>query len=59
MDEEDEMVALRLQEARRVRAEACKCLRHASSQLGKASYEIDEYIKNSTQLEFPFGVKPF
>ena len=43
MDEDEEMQELRAQEARRVREEAKKCLRHASFQLGKAAYEIDEY----------------
>ena len=28
-----------------MRDEAKKCLRHASFQLGKAAYEIDEYLK--------------
>ena len=45
MDEDEEMAELRAQEARRVRDEAKKCLRHASFQLGKAAYEIDEYLK--------------
>ena len=45
MDEDEEMAELRAQEARRVREEAKKCLRHASFQLGKAAYEIDEYLK--------------
>ena len=46
MDEDEEMEQLRAQEARRVREEAKKCLRHASLQLGKAAYEIDEYLKD-------------
>mgnify|MGYP007012803227 CR=1 FL=1 len=45
MDEDEEMAELRAQEARRVREEAKKCLRHASFQLGKAAYEIAEYLK--------------
>ncbi|MEY3141168.1 MAG: hypothetical protein RL298_1909, partial [Pseudomonadota bacterium] len=43
--EAEEISELRAQEARRVRDEAKKCLRHASFQLGKAAYEIDEYLK--------------
>ena len=39
-DEEEEMAELRAQEARRVRDEAKKCLRHASFQLGKAAYVL-------------------
>ena len=46
MEEDQEMQELRAQEARRVRDEAKKCLRHASFQLGKAAYEIDEYLKD-------------
>lgn len=42
MDEDEEMEQLRAQEAKRARDEAKKCLRHASFQLGKAAYEIDE-----------------
>ena len=45
MDEDEEMQELRAQEARRVRDEAKKSLPHASFQLGKAAYEIDEYLK--------------
>ena len=45
MDEDEEMAELRAQEEKRVRDEAKKCLRHASFQLGKAAYEIDEYLK--------------
>ena len=46
MDEDEEMAEIRAQEAKRVRDEAKKCLRHASFQLGKAAYEIDEYLKD-------------
>ena len=46
MEEDEEMAELRAQEAKRVRDEAKKCLRHASFQLGKAAYEIDEYLKD-------------
>jgi hypothetical protein len=42
MDEDDEMQELRAQEARRVREEAKKCLRHASFQLGKAAYVLND-----------------
>ena len=45
MSEDEDMAELRAQEAKRVRDEAKKCLRHASFQLGKAAYEIDEYLK--------------
>ena len=45
MDEDEEMAELRAQEARRVRDEDKKCLRDASFKLGKAAYEIDEYLK--------------
>jgi hypothetical protein len=46
MDEDEEMEQLREQEAKRARDEAKKCLRYASLQLGKAAYEIDEYLKD-------------
>jgi len=46
MEEDEEMAELRAQEAKRVRDEAKKCLRHASFQLGKVAYEIDEYLKD-------------
>jgi hypothetical protein len=46
MDDDEEVAELRAQEAKRVRDEAKKCLRHASFQLGKAAYEIDEYLKD-------------
>jgi hypothetical protein len=51
MDEDDEMQELKAQEARRVREEAKKCLRHASFQLGKAAYEIDEYLKDCRRMD--------
>jgi hypothetical protein len=53
MDEDEEMAELRAQEARRVRDEAKKCLRHASFQLGKAAYEIDEYLKEFSTARMP------
>ena len=53
MDEHEEMEQLRLQEARRARDEAKKCLRHASFQLGKAAYEIDEYLKDFNTARTP------
>jgi len=53
MDEDEEMAELRSQEARRVRDEAKKCLRHASFQLGKAAYEIDEYLKDFSTARIP------
>ena len=53
MDEDEEMEELRAQEARRVREEAKKCLRHASFQLGKAAYEIDEYLKDFSTARIP------
>ena len=53
MDEDEEMAELRAQEARRVREEAKKCLRHASFQLGKAAYEIDEYLKEFSTARIP------
>ena len=53
MDEDEEMEQLRAQEARRVRDEAKKCLRHASFQLGKAAYEIDEYLKDFSTARIP------
>jgi hypothetical protein len=40
-------------EARRVRDEAKKCLRHASFQLGKAAYEIDEFLKEFSTARIP------
>jgi hypothetical protein len=53
MDEDEEIAELRAQEARRVRDEAKKCLRHASFQLGKAAYEIDEYLKEFSTARIP------
>jgi hypothetical protein len=53
MDEDEEMAELRAQEARRVRDEAKKCLRHASFQLEKAAYEIDEYLKDFSTARIP------
>jgi hypothetical protein len=44
---------LRAQEALRVRNEAKKCLRHASIQLSKASYEIDEYLRDFSTARIP------
>jgi len=46
MDEDEEVEQLRSKEARRVREEAKKCLRHASFQLGKAAYELIQYAVN-------------
>ena len=57
MDEDAEMAELKVQEAKRVRDEVKKCLRHAIFQLGKAAYEIDEYLKNSAQLAYLLGAK--
>ena len=53
MDEDEEIQELRAQEARRVRDKAKKCLRHASFQLGKASYEIDEFLKEFSTARIP------
>jgi hypothetical protein len=53
MDEQEEMSELRTQEAMRVRNEAKKCLRHASIQLSKASYEIDEYLRDFSTARIP------
>ena len=53
MDEQEEMSELRTQEAMRVRNEAKKCLRHASFQLEKAAYEIDEYLKDFSTARIP------
>ena len=53
MNEDEEMAELRAQEARRVRDKAKKCLRHASFQLGKAAYEIDEYLKEFSTARIP------
>jgi len=53
MDEDEEMAQLRAQEAKRVRDDAKKCLRHASFQLGKAAYEIDEYLKEFSTARIP------
>ena len=52
MDEDEEMAELRAQEARRVRDEAKKCLRHASFQLMKVKTLL---AKTST---VPFHPKP-
>ena len=53
MHEDEEMQELRAKEARLVRDEAKKCLRHASFQLGKASYEIDQYLKDFSTARMP------
>jgi hypothetical protein len=49
------MAELRAQEAKRVRDEAKKCLRHASFQLGKAAYEIDEYLIRHCLRSYEFN----
>jgi hypothetical protein len=56
-DEDKEMAELKAQEARRVRDEAKKCLRHASFQLGKAAYEIDEYLKEFSTACLPIRLQ--
>ena len=53
MDDEQEMTELRAQEAKRVRNEAKKCLRHASNQLSKAAYEIDQYLNDFSTTRLP------
>jgi len=53
MDDDEEVAELRAQEAKRVRDEAKKCLRHASFQLGKAAYEIDEYLRDFSIARIP------
>jgi hypothetical protein len=53
MDEDEEMEQLRAREAKLARDEAKKCLRHASLQLGKAAYEIDEYLKDFSTARIP------
>ena len=53
MDEDDDMSELRAQEARRVRDESKKCLRHASFQLGKAAYKIDKYLNEFSTARIP------
>jgi hypothetical protein len=53
MYEDEEMAELRAQEDKRVRDEANKCLRHASFQLGKAAYEIDEFLKDFNTARIP------
>ena len=53
MNEDEDMAELRAQEAKRVRDEAKKCLRHASFQLGKAAYEIDKYLNEFSSARIP------
>jgi len=53
VDVDEEMYELRAQEAKRVRYQAKKCLRHASIQLSKAAYEIDEYLKEFSTARIP------
>jgi hypothetical protein len=53
MSDDEDMAELRAQEAKRVRDEAKKCLRHASFQLGKAAYQIDEYLKDFSTARSP------
>ena len=57
MDEDEKMQELRAQEARRVRDEAKNCLRHASFLLGKAAYEIDEFLKEFSTARIPIWCK--
>ena len=53
MHDEQEMTELKAQEAKRVRNEAKKCLRHASNQLSKAAYEIDQYLNDFSTTRLP------
>ena len=53
MEDDEEILELRAQEALRVRNEAKKCLRHASIQLSKASYEIDKYLRDFSTARIP------
>ena len=53
IDENQEVQELGAQEAKQVRDEAKKCLRHASFQLDKAEYEVDEYLKDFTPARIP------
>ena len=53
MEDDEEILELRAEEALRVRNEAKKCLRHASIQLSKASYEIDEYLRDFNTARIP------
>jgi hypothetical protein len=53
VEDDEEMHELRAQKAMRVRNEAKKCLRHASIQLSKASYEIDEYLRDFSTARIP------
>ena len=40
-------------QARQVRAKAIECLQHASNQLNKASYYIDEYVEKFQKARTP------
>jgi len=53
VEDDEEILELRAEEALRVRNEAKKCLRHASIQLSKASYEIDEYLRDFNTARIP------
>ena len=53
MQEDEEMEVLRAQEAKRARDEAKKCLLHASFQLDKAAYEMDEFLKDFNTARTP------
>ena len=53
MQEDEEMEVLRAQEAKRARDEAKKCLLHASFQLDKAAYEMDEFLKDFNTARIP------
>jgi hypothetical protein len=55
VEDDEEMHELRAQEALRVRIEAKKCLRLASIQLSKASYEIDEYLRDFSTARIPIS----
>ena len=53
MQEDEEMEVLRSQEAKRARDAAKKGLLHASFQLDKAAYEMDEFLKDFNTARIP------
>ena len=53
MNISEELDKLRAHEAKLVRSEAKKCLRHVSNQLSKAAYEIDQYLNDFSTARLP------
>ena len=57
MDEDEEIQELSAQEAKRVKDEVKKCLRHASFELGKAA-QLPTLSWNKLGRNFNFVIRP-